>query len=244
MKLALVLGAVTLLTISAHAHEIVDLLKVAGKTSRDVAAYLGEPSHCEPIKCGQKCHYDKGETEIVFIDGKADWITVEAMDQTPFSPAALGALGLDVRKPTFVNPKCVYRWNTFPGILDISIFRGRVNADYAYIQVNSYAASKQCPVPVTERTQASVAPSDDQAMPEKVSQIQLGAYGSAQMAHDAWGRIKSTAPAEIRNLPPIIIKVNHGGRDLYRLRVGPVVNPKAACDDLRAIQQACIVVPN
>ncbi|WP_420429088.1 SPOR domain-containing protein [Kordiimonas sp.] len=244
MKNVLVFLMVALFTGEVRAQVVVDVMKIAGKTEKEVTAYLGEPLSCAAIKCGPKCVYAKGETEIVFVDGKADWITVDAMDHMSFSPSALSALGLVAKKPDFLNPKFVYRWYSFPGVLDVSIFRGKVNTDYAYIQVNNHVASKQCPLPVKGQVQASVASSDDQTMPENMAQIQLGAYGSSQMAYDAWGQIKNTAPEDIRELTPDVIKVSYGGRDFYRLRVGPIVNPKAVCDALRAKRQACIEVPD
>jgi len=78
----------------AHAEPIVDVIKITGKSQKDVAAHLGKEILCGKSKYGKKCQYKKGETEVVFINGKADWITVEDIDNIPFSKSALSALGL------------------------------------------------------------------------------------------------------------------------------------------------------
>src|SRR3546814_14841738 len=74
---------------------IVDVPEIAGKAQTEVAALLGEPTSCETVKQGKKCFFKPGETEIVFISGKADWITVEALDRAPYSEEALPLLGLN-----------------------------------------------------------------------------------------------------------------------------------------------------
>ena len=78
----------------ASAAPIVNVLKLAGKSQAEVAAYIGKETSCEITKYGEKCYYKTGEMEIIFINGKADWITVESMDNEPFSKSALSALGL------------------------------------------------------------------------------------------------------------------------------------------------------
>ena len=51
----------------------------------------------------QKCTFAKGEIEITFIDQKADWITVKAMDNIALDGSALTALGLKSVKPDLIN---------------------------------------------------------------------------------------------------------------------------------------------
>jgi len=120
----------------AHAEAIVDVTKIAGKTQKDVTAYLGKEISCGKNKYGKKCQYKKGETEIVFIKGKADWITVEGIDNVPFSKSALSALGLKEKSPSFKN-NFTLRWEPIQGLLSVSVFKGASKSDYAYIKVKT-----------------------------------------------------------------------------------------------------------
>jgi len=120
----------------AHAEVIVDVTKIAGKSEKEVSAYLGMPSSCGKSKYGNKCQYGKGETEIVFINSKADWITIEGIDQIPFSKAILEALGLKEATPSFINASTM-RWESIQGLKEVSLFKGASGSDYAYIKVKT-----------------------------------------------------------------------------------------------------------
>lgn len=117
-----------------HAAEpIVDVPKIAGKSLAEVSAILGEPTSCEMVKQGQKCLFSAGETEVVFISEKADWITVEALDSAPYSSDALPVLGFEKANPVFSSEN-VIRWSNIPGFMEISLFPGTTSVDYAYIK--------------------------------------------------------------------------------------------------------------
>jgi len=118
----------------ALAQNVVDILKIAGKSKAEVGSYLGKPTSCGNSKYGEKCTYVKGETEIVFIKGKADWITVEGIDHIPFASSALTAIGLKEQRPSFQNDFTL-RWQGIQGLMEVSIFKGSSSADYAYIKV-------------------------------------------------------------------------------------------------------------
>lgn len=78
----------------------------------------------------------KGETEIVFINGNADWITIEDIDEIPFNKSALSAIGLKEARPSF-SSNLTLRWNSIQGLMEVSIFKGTSKADYAYIKVKT-----------------------------------------------------------------------------------------------------------
>ena len=120
-------------TLTASVTAIVYVQKVAGKSQAEVAALLGAPTSCEVIKQGKKCSYAPGETDVVFISGKADWITIEGLDLAPYSDAALPFLGVERTAPAFANEN-VMRWGTIPGLLEVSIFPAQTGVDYAYIK--------------------------------------------------------------------------------------------------------------
>jgi len=60
-----------------------DLPKIAGKTQAEVEALLGEPVFCTKSGSALNCLFQENEIEIVFIDGKADWITVNGTFRSP-----------------------------------------------------------------------------------------------------------------------------------------------------------------
>ena len=112
---------------------IVDVPKIAGKSKPEIKTIFGEPNECEPSKYGEKCRYIKTHTEIVYIDGKADWITV-GFDGVPFVRNAITKLGLDEKTPTFENDDTI-RWEGINGLLEVSLHLGQGGkVSYAYIK--------------------------------------------------------------------------------------------------------------
>ena len=136
MRKILLIALTTFTASIAQAAPVVEVLEIAGKSESEVAAYLGAPSSCGKSKYGKKCQYAKGETEIVFIKGKADWITVEGIDSIPFSKSALAAIGLERASPSFSN-NFTLRWNNIQGLMEVSLFKGAAQSDYAYIKTKT-----------------------------------------------------------------------------------------------------------
>lgn len=136
MKNILIFCILTLSSNFALAGEVLDISKIAGKNEKEVSNYLGNPISCSSSKYGKKCQYKKGETEIIFINKKADWITVEAIDNIPFNENAISALGLKTGKPSFSSSNAL-RWESKQNLLEVSIFKGVSNCDYAYIKVQT-----------------------------------------------------------------------------------------------------------
>lgn len=137
MKQILSFGLLLFVAASSHAaSSVFDVLAIAGKTKQQVGSALGTPQSCSTSKYGEKCSYAKGETEIVFINGKADWITIEAMDQVNYSGAAVTSLGFKAAKPTFQNNFTI-RWEVIQGIKEVSVFPVGSMVDYAYIKVST-----------------------------------------------------------------------------------------------------------
>ncbi|MBL6987136.1 MAG: hypothetical protein ISR72_08900 [Methylobacter sp.] len=69
---------------AASAVEVLfDIPKIAGKTEAEVEVLLGEPVFCSKPGSTLNCSYQDNEIEIVFIDGKADWITVYGAFRSP-----------------------------------------------------------------------------------------------------------------------------------------------------------------
>ncbi len=112
---------------------LLDVLELAGQSKDDVATMIGTPLQCGSSKYGEKCAYEIAETVIVFIDGKADWITIEGIDAAPFSDDTIELLGFESAAPSFEN-SFTKRWDSIEGFLSVSLFKGATNSDYAYIK--------------------------------------------------------------------------------------------------------------
>ncbi|MYM34621.1 hypothetical protein GTP38_09745 [Duganella sp. FT94W] len=112
----------------------VNVLHLAGKSQTQVSNELKSSSKCKSGKYGISCVYSKDKIEIVFINGRADWITVNDLEHIPYDDAALLKLGLPKAQPTFKSAQ-VIRWSKMKGFREISIFKGRSGVDYAYIKV-------------------------------------------------------------------------------------------------------------
>jgi hypothetical protein len=71
--------------------------------------------------------------------------------------------------------------------------------------------------------------------------IQLGAYGNAALAKDAWGKL-SKRFAYLAPLAMTIEPVEIGGSTLYRLRAGAGKQASLVCGKLKVAGESCIVV--
>lgn len=136
MRNIFIASALLLVATVASAELVIDLTQIAGKSESQVSAYLGKPENCSPSKYGKKCLYQKAETEIVFINGKADWITIEGLDHLPFNTNVLSSLGLKASVPSFSNSSTL-RWSSVQGMLEVSVFKGASLSDYAFIKVQT-----------------------------------------------------------------------------------------------------------
>lgn len=113
-----------------------DINTIANKTKPEVEEVLGKPKSCEKSKYGLKCYFAKNETDIMFIDEVADWITIHDMGDTLYGVQALSALGLPAKLPVFAN-HAVMRWNSIEGFEEININPSGKNIFYALIYTNS-----------------------------------------------------------------------------------------------------------
>lgn len=138
MRLAQLAAAVIFVAASvlSHAEVIVDLPAIAGKSAIEVARMLGQPSGQEKTKHGPKMLYRAGKVEVVFINGKADWITVSELGAHAFGAETLAQLGLKPVPPTFQS-SFELRWEPCGPFQSVSLFAANGQADYAYIKTSS-----------------------------------------------------------------------------------------------------------
>jgi hypothetical protein len=97
---------------------VVKIGDIVGRTPDELKAVLGAPLGCETSLYSSRCQYSTGATEVVFIDGKADWITVKALGDTRLEPAALPRIGLPQRKPAITEPTRLV-WTDIEGLREV-----------------------------------------------------------------------------------------------------------------------------
>ena len=95
------------------------LPRILLKSQKEVSAVLGKPERCSKVKWGDECFYRNSQVEIIYIKGKADWITYNDPPGVGFYPVALTYLGvkcpMDLDKISFGGG--LYTWNgTCPGL--------------------------------------------------------------------------------------------------------------------------------
>ena len=131
----LAFAAVAVLSVAPPllADPVIDIPKIAGKEPAAVEKILGKPTEGEKTKYGKTLVYQTGKVESVYINGKADWITVNGLKGVPFGETATKALGLDAAKPTFSGP-AVIRWEPAGKLLSVAVFSLDEKVDYAYIK--------------------------------------------------------------------------------------------------------------
>jgi hypothetical protein len=71
------------LAVQEAAGVLFNIPKLAGKTQSEVEALLGEPVFCAKSESTLNCSFQENEIEIIFINGKADWITVYGEFRSP-----------------------------------------------------------------------------------------------------------------------------------------------------------------
>ncbi|MBE8725121.1 hypothetical protein [Flavobacterium hungaricum] len=123
---------------------IIDVLSIVGKDKTTVEKVLGKPENIEKVKpsntpCADKgCDkliYKSGKYEVVFINDKADWITIYDVSNFETTVDAIELLGLKSANPDFNSPNNVIRWKNINNILEINFFdNGSGKINYIYIK--------------------------------------------------------------------------------------------------------------
>ncbi len=115
---------------------ILKITDVVGKTADELRAVLGPPENCETSLYSSRCTYAPGQTEVVFIDGKADWITINALGETVFDAAALARIGLSETKPT-ERSETELLWTSLPGLRELRVVGDGARIDFIRIKARS-----------------------------------------------------------------------------------------------------------
>jgi len=123
---------------------IVNILSIVGKDRTTVEKVLGKAENTEKIKpsntpcVNRACDrltYKSGKYEVVFINNKADWITIYNVSEFDTKAEKIELLGLKVSEPDFNSPFNVIRWKDIQNIKEINFFdNGSGKLDYIYIK--------------------------------------------------------------------------------------------------------------
>lgn len=112
------------------------ILAIAGQHKTSVAKTLGEPAECSMSKHGEKCIYSGPEIEVVYINDKADWITLNKTSELDFKPETLTMLGLENAKPTWSNENEI-RWQNIQGLRLVQFSPSGEKIFFIYVKVST-----------------------------------------------------------------------------------------------------------
>lgn len=101
-----------------------DARPLAGQAEIGVRSLLGNPSGCEDAPKGRTCRYARAGTEITYIDGMADWISVTDLGGAPFSAAALARVGLPTTDDPIESTPQFIRWQNLAGYREVTLHAG------------------------------------------------------------------------------------------------------------------------
>lgn len=95
---------------------------LAGQAEIGIRSALGNPSACEDVPKGRRCRYAQGGTDVVYVDGIADWIVVDDLGGAPFSAAALARVGLPVDEDPLESTPQLIRWQNLAGFREVTLY--------------------------------------------------------------------------------------------------------------------------
>jgi len=112
------------------------IAEVAGRDEAAVAAVLGPAEDCESSLYSRRCRYAPGGTEIVYIDGRADWFTVWVPGEAPLDDAVLRRIGL-VPKPAASASDGERIWTDLGGLREVRAEGSPERVEFLRIKVKS-----------------------------------------------------------------------------------------------------------
>ncbi len=108
---------------------------IAGKSPEDVEEILGRPDKSGGAYLGGKIKqtYRRGAVEVVFVDGRAEWIKLYDTRGLTFGKETLPKLGLPGQKPTYVNRDRVMSWGNIANLKEVSLYAGNGGVSYVLV---------------------------------------------------------------------------------------------------------------
>ncbi|MEQ1440335.1 hypothetical protein AAG565_13330 [Fontimonas sp. SYSU GA230001] len=115
-----------------------DVRAFAGQPRANAEAVLGQPQSCERALDSERCGYANG-VEVIYIDGRADWLTVPlGYGRHPLDAATLARLGLPVTEPTQSDAQNEAQrlvWRDLAGLREVQMIGDANGALFARIKV-------------------------------------------------------------------------------------------------------------
>jgi hypothetical protein len=112
---------ISLLPLLPAYAQVIDVRKIIGKSHNEVENVLGQPASCNETYQGLSCNYEIAETEVIYIDGRADWITVSGLENIEFNHGAIRQIGLTPAAPLVQNPFRMH-WASHQGLAVVSVY--------------------------------------------------------------------------------------------------------------------------
>ena len=101
--------------------ERLNVLEIVGKPIHEVEDLLGIARNCKKSYLGEACRFEDGRIEIEFVNGEADWITVEFQDvDVAFDYQAITWIGLLPVQAAVHNP-FVMAWLGHHGLQEVIV---------------------------------------------------------------------------------------------------------------------------
>lgn len=124
---------------------IIQYDKIAQKTQTEVENLLGKGVFTENIQdkkancSGSDCpHYKYGNLEITYINGKADWITVNDLSKFDYNENAIELVGIKQKKQPDFSNSTVIRYYNYDEFNELAIFaNGNGKVSYIYIKAKT-----------------------------------------------------------------------------------------------------------
>ena len=121
---------------------LINIPAIAGKTQNEVSSVLGSPSLSQTVNPSRtncpcpKNLYQAGKYEIVFMNGVADWITINSISNMKYEKESLEQLGLPVSSPTFSSSDSL-RLENVAGLKQVEFFPSGDGISYIYLKANT-----------------------------------------------------------------------------------------------------------
>jgi hypothetical protein len=96
-------------------------MDLVGNPQSEIATQLGQPVSCKETNQGTSCKYKSKSIEIIYINGRADWLAFGKIKDLPFDFNALSYVGLVPTTP-FVYRAGQMHWQNHHGLELISIY--------------------------------------------------------------------------------------------------------------------------
>lgn len=112
------------------------IAEVAGRSEAELAVVLGPPYACKSSLYSRRCQYGPGSTEVVFIDGKADWLTLRSPGEVAFDASALARIGLAAKPPDQATTEELV-WSGIGGLREVRVISDAGQVQLLRIKVKS-----------------------------------------------------------------------------------------------------------